>query len=164
MFKHEGTIRRRGPNERGIYHWVSYHPGVKLLLGIASGSRWFSDKAYEGSEQAKRAALRTLSQWKQSCQSELDNLLKPQICLCPSLDCPNRKVTDVQGKPVRHITAWTVVHASSLEHQLGFARKMGSNIRAERAAAVNSRCKKVIGETGIDEAGATSSLPLSYTR
>ena len=46
VFTHEGTIRRKGPDARGIYHWVIYHPGAKLLLGIRDamvqrqGLRW----------------------------------------------------------------------------------------------------------------------------
>ena len=72
---------------------------------------------------------------------EIHNLLKPQICPCPDLDCPNRKLIEVGGKPVRYIRSWKVVHASSLEHQLGFATEMGLKLRAGQAAAVNVRCK-----------------------
>jgi hypothetical protein len=158
VFTHEGTIRRKGPDARGIYHWVIYHPGAKLLLGIASGTRWFSDKAYGGQEGAILAALRTLDSWKQTCRSELGNLTEPQLCLCPGLDCPNRKVMEIQGRPVRHITTWTLVHATSLEHQLGFATKLGSKLVKERTAVIDARCKRVKGRLTRDETHMSSSL------
>jgi hypothetical protein len=57
VLQKEGTIRRKGPDSRDTYGWFIYQPGIKLLLGIASGSRWFSDKAYGGHDVARNAAL-----------------------------------------------------------------------------------------------------------
>ena len=152
-------MRRRGPSSRGVYHWVIYHPGVKLLLGIASGTQWFSDKVYGGQEGAKIKAQQTLTSWRLACQKEMSSLQNPQICLCPGVDCPGRKTTSMNGKPVRHITAWKVVHGNSLEHTLGFARELETGIAAKRAAAINAKCERAKRKNGGAEGSTTSPPP-----
>jgi hypothetical protein len=159
IFAKPGSIKRKGPNYRGVHHWIIYHPGAKLLLGIASGTRCFSDQVYGGQEKSREVAVQTLESWRQACLREVETLQNPQICLCPNIDCPNRKITEVGGKPVRHITAWKLVHETSLEHQLGFARDVGSKLSAKRAAAMDTRCERVKGRTSGDARMRVSAPP-----
>ncbi len=128
VFKHHGKLERKGPDKRGNYHWIMYHPAAKVLFGLVCGKRWFCDRVHGGEQQALAEATETLAMWRDASHAELHRREQRKICLCADFNCGRKKRQRGKSEPVLHAQAWRCMNVTSVEHMLHGVGEKGSKL------------------------------------
>ena len=135
VFNHPGKLRR--VEKRGQGHWTIYHPAAKLTYDLVSGSRWFSERVYGGSDGAQSKAVETLSEWRAAFARERDKVEKLALFLCTSNSSEGQSFRRRMSCKMPFVQHWRVVHASSVEHMLHCAWTPATGaMAAKRRAAI----------------------------